>query len=324
MQETLADVLIFRGVNKTYTYRVPDDMTDNHIIGKHVTIPLGYGYSQGLIIAIKINTYEKGTQKNIPEHIIELKTIKSIVKIDDKKPVINKELIDLVLWFSSYYHTTPYKAYQTIISSQKLRDIPEKQDSEHEEKKSSLFILTDEQKHAVHAILSGTGYSRFLLHGITASGKTEVYIQCSQAMLKKDKRVIMLVPEIALTPQFRRVFKERFGSKISVIHSGLTQKERSIEWNRIHQGVAKIIIGPRSAVFSPVENLGLLIIDEEHEPSYKQESHPRYLTHQIAEFRCAYNQALLVYGSATPSIDTYSQSESESDTPPPYFYSKHA
>lgn len=164
--------------------------------------------------------------------------------------------------------------------------------------------LTPLQQRAVEQISENKTY---LLHGVTGSGKTEVYMNLIDRQLQKNKTALMLVPEISLTPQVLANFKARFGDKVALIHSGLSAGERFDEWKRIFFGEAKVVVGARSAIFSPIENLGIIIIDEEHEQSYVSESNPRYDTHDIAEFRRKYNNCSLVLGSATPSIESYSK-----------------
>lgn len=145
----------------------------------------------------------------------------------------------------------------------------------------------------------------YLLHGVTGSGKTEVYLNIIENMLKQNKTAIMLVPEISLTPQMIRVFTARFGDTVAVLHSGLSAGEKFDEWFRLYNGEAKIAIGARSAIFAPLENLGVIIIDEEHDSSYVSDSNPRYNTFDIAKMRAKYNNCSLLLGSATPSVETY-------------------
>lgn len=163
--------------------------------------------------------------------------------------------------------------------------------------------LTQDQRKAVDAILNKDG--EFLLFGVTGSGKTEVYLSCIEKTLKEGRTAIMLVPEISLTPQTMNRFRGRFGDTVALLHSGLSAGERLDEWLRLLRGQAKIAVGARSAIYAPLKNLGIIIIDEEHDGSYYSESNPRYNTSVIAEFRAKYNGAKLVKGSATPSIESY-------------------
>ncbi len=162
--------------------------------------------------------------------------------------------------------------------------------------------LNDCQKNALDNIKENKTY---LLHGVTGSGKTEVYMNLIERVLLEGKNAIMLVPEISLTPQIMSNFKARFGDLVALLHSGLSAGERFDEWKRLFSGEARIAIGARSAIFAPLENLGIIIIDEEHEASYISESNPRYDTHDVAKFRAEFNACSLVLGSATPSIESY-------------------
>lgn len=164
--------------------------------------------------------------------------------------------------------------------------------------------LTEMQQDAMDAIMCD-GQAVKLLHGVTGSGKTEVYLKCIEEMLKKGKTAIMLVPEISLTPQMLRIFRGRFGDTVAMLHSGLSDGEKYDEWYRLYSGEAKIAIGARSAIFSPQKDIGIIIVDEEHDSSYISESNPRYITIDLAEFRAKFHRAKLVLGSATPSIESY-------------------
>ena len=170
--------------------------------------------------------------------------------------------------------------------------------------KENKHILTRYQQNAVDRICSDESKT-YLLFGVTGSGKTEVYMNSIDRCLKSNKTAIMLVPEIGLTPLVMKNFINRFGSVVAILHSGLSDRERFDEWHRILTGEAKIVVGARSAIFAPLKNIGLIVIDEEHDSSYFSESNPRYFTHLIAEFRKKYNNASLVLGSATPSVDSF-------------------
>lgn len=172
---------------------------------------------------------------------------------------------------------------------------------------NSEIVLTDEQQNAynnlIHQYENGGGTS--LLYGVTGSGKTQVYLRLIDEVSKCGRGVIVMVPEIALTPQTLRLFKERYGTKVAVFHSALSNGERYDEWKRVKQGLASIVVGTRSAVFAPFENLGLIIMDEEQEHTYKSEQSPRYHARNIAKYRAAEDGALLVLASATPSFESY-------------------
>ncbi len=166
------------------------------------------------------------------------------------------------------------------------------------------IILNPEQQHAVDTICKYK-YNTFLLHGVTGSGKTEVYINVIKNALKQGKGAIMLVPEISLTPQMSARFKNAFGDTVAILHSSLKPGERFDEWNRLKNGEAKIAIGARSCIFAPIENLGVIVIDEEHDGSYYAESNPRFHTHEVARYLAYLNNCPLILGSATPSIESF-------------------
>lgn len=173
------------------------------------------------------------------------------------------------------------------------------------EKADSLPTLTPEQKAAYEGLCALCAQGKAgaaLLHGVTGSGKTVVYIRLIHRVLEQGKSAIMLVPEIALTPQMLETFSSYFGEQIAVLHSSLSVSERYDEWKRVRNGSARLVIGTRSAIFAPAEHLGLIIIDEEQEESYKSENAPRYHAKDIAKYRCAADNALLLLGSATPDV----------------------
>ena len=163
---------------------------------------------------------------------------------------------------------------------------------------------TDDQNNAINAITAQIP-GKYLLWGVTGSGKTEVYMSVIQKVVNSGKTAIMLVPEISLTPNVLKLFRGRFGDTVAILHSGLSSGERYDEWMRLKRGDAKIAIGARSAVFAPLEDIGVVIIDEEHDSSYQSDSNPRYDTRDVAEYRCLQNGCSLVLGSATPSLESF-------------------
>lgn len=174
----------------------------------------------------------------------------------------------------------------------------------YETQKSALPSLRPAQQAALETILSMQRRVA-LLYGVTGSGKTEVYMRCIAKALQEGKTAIMLVPEISLTPQTLKIFRSRFGDIVAMLHSGLSDGERFDEWRRIITGDAKVVVGARSAIFAPLKNVGVIIIDEEHDSSYVSESNPRYITADIAKWRAEYNGGKVILGSATPSIESF-------------------
>lgn len=200
------------------------------------------------------------------------------------------------------------KKWLTFVESEAYRD----PFATHIFEKTTALSLNDEQQSAVDEILGSMnqGVSKtYLLEGITGSGKTEVYLQVIADVLKQGKTAIMLVPEISLTPQMVQRFKSRFGEQVAVMHSALSQGEKYDEWRKIERGEAQVVVGVRSAIFTPLENLGVVIIDEEHEASYKQEETPRYHARDLAIWRGEYHKCPVVLGSATPSLESRARAQ---------------
>ena len=279
------NVLVFRGTSLTYSYRSNQPIS----VGTHVLVPFGSDYVNGLVIGVE------NQSKRRPYRL------KYINKILNDYPILNQKMVDLILWFQSMYSITPFLAYQTIIGrNRQLLDIDVSSESVST---CSDYALTSAQKDAYDQLLLDS--SEQLLFGVTGSGKTELYIHLARLTINQHKSTIILLPEIALTPQVNDYFVKRFGNIVAVLHSGLTPKQKNIQWSRIIRNSVKIIIGPRSAIFAPVHDLGLIIIDEAHDSSYKQDSNPRYHTHTIAQFRAQQYGAKLIYGTATPDISMF-------------------
>ena len=201
------------------------------------------------------------------------------------------------------------KGLVEIFDNEVYRDPCENKSVTVEKKK---IVLNEEQQEAFESLLSQYSEGKVLtalLHGITGSGKTMVYIRLIDDMLEKGKNIIVMVPEIALTPQTLNLFRSRYGAEVAVFHSALSAGQRMDEWKRVKNGGVRIVVGTRSAVFAPLVNLGLIIIDEEQEHTYKSEQTPRYSAKDVARFRCAYHKALLVFSSATPSVETYARAK---------------
>lgn len=181
-------------------------------------------------------------------------------------------------------------------------------------KTTKALPLTEEQQSVIKPIIEKITdhvHETFLLYGVTGSGKTEIYLQSIEQVLAMNKEAIVLVPEISLTPQMVQRFKERFGKLVAVLHSGLSIGEKYDEWRKIQRKEAKVVVGARSAIFAPFENLGIIIIDEEHETSYKQEENPRYHARDIAIYRGKNHRCPVVLGSATPSLESFARAKKQ-------------
>ncbi|MGV3274287.1 primosomal protein N' [Staphylococcus sp. 11261D007BR] len=226
---------------------------------------------------------------------------------EQHRDVFLKELHDMSFSPSSIKTLEKYQLiekYDAVVE----RDPYEGRVFEADEKQS----LTSEQMQAYQSLSEAVQERRsetFLLHGVTGSGKTEVYLHIIEDVLNQGQNAMMLVPEIALTPQMVLRFKARFGDEVAVLHSALSAGERYDEWQKIRDGRARVSVGARSSIFAPFKHLGIIIIDEEHEATYKQEDYPRYHAKDIAEWRGRYHHCPLVLGSATPSLESYARAE---------------
>jgi len=190
------------------------------------------------------------------------------------------------------------KGYLKIIYEEDYREV----NMGDSDRYNQEYELTDDQKEVYNSIISQTG--TYLLEGVTGSGKTEVYLKLAKHYLSLNKTVIILVPEIVLTSQMAARFKHFFKDELALLHSSLSEGEKYDEYRRIKKGLAKIIIGTRSAIFAPCKDIGVIIIDEEHSESYKQDTTPSYHTTDVASFRAKQNKATIVLGSATPSLES--------------------
>lgn len=226
----------------------------------------------------------------------------AILKVLESKEMIEKK--ELISLSDSNLQSLKSLEEKNIIKVEKKITTREVLDDVSEYK---AHVLNDEQKNVFYTIINSDD-NNFLIHGVTGSGKTEVYLQLVDHYIKKDMEAIILVPEISLTPQTIDRFQGRFGKNIAVLHSKLNVSERADQWRLIKNKKVKIVVGARSAIFAPFENLGIIIIDEEHETSYKSDKNPKYNAIEIAKFRAKYNNAKLILGTATPSIKTMADS----------------
>ena len=283
----------------SFSYRM--DEKGEAAIGKRVMVPFGRRSRDtlGYIIACRDSP---------PDGVSET-DIKQIRRVVDKEPVFDSRDIELARWISAYYLCGLGEALTAMIPSGRRAAAFPSLPGYTEEIAAQPLELSDEQQAALKEITNHypltTNNSLFYLYGITGSGKTEVFLRAAEFMLKAGKSVIYLVPEISLTHQTADVICKRFGPQAATLHSGMSPSARLAEWVRIRNGNAPIVVGPRSAVFAPVKNLGLIIIDEEHDGSYKSGNTPRYHARQTAMRRCSVEGAMLVMGSATPSAEAW-------------------
>ena len=300
----------------TYSYIPPENEKPELIpaIGKRAEIMFGNKKTQGFIIGI----FDK-----LPETCpVGPEKIRPIKRVIDKEPLFGKELIEMAQWISRYYLCTLGEAVFSMIPSGRRETSAGGFGFEEEVGEKKRNKLSSEQLNAVNEILSTSGLLRsarndegsttvsngslfHYLYGPTGSGKTEVFLSLAEKILEMGKGVIYLVPEIGLTGQVVKAVADRFGNTAAVLHSGLTPSQRLGEWNRIMHKEARVIVGARSAVFAPVPDLGLIIIDEEHDGSYKSGNNPRYHARQVAMHRCTKLKIPLLMGSATPSVEAW-------------------
>lgn len=265
-----------------------------------IMLPKALKAKNGQVINKKFDTYYYLNKDIVCYGKLSASQEKIINLCMEKEFVLRKELVDISL---SSLNTLIKK---NILLEKKLEHYRLSYNEKIEAKKE----LTNDQKLVVDEVLANTGYYPYLLFGVTGSGKTEVYMELIEDALNKGKTSIVLVPEISLTPQMVLRFQKRFGDNIAAIHSALSDGEKYDEWRRIVKGEAKIVIGARSAIFAPLNNIGMIIIDEEHSDSYKQDdSNPRYNAKDIALLRGKYHNCPVIMGSATPSLEVFARAK---------------
>ena len=265
-----------------------------------VMLPKALKAKQGSIVNKKYDTFYKLNRDVISNYRITDKQQEIIDLFKTKDKVIRKEICDISI-----------SSLNTLIKRGILvEEVLEHYRVNYNEVGTDRKILTTDQENVVNSISIEGGSNVYLLHGVTGSGKTEVYMELIDKVLSMGKTSIMLVPEISLTPQMVERFQKRFGNKIAAIHSALSDGEKYDEWRRIIRGEAKIVIGARSAIFVPFTNIGIIIIDEEHSDSYKQDDpNPRYSAIDVAIIRSKYHNCPVVMGSATPSLESFARAK---------------
>jgi len=305
-----AEVSLPVPLDQTFTYHIPEGMSV--AFGNKVKVPFGSRQLAGFVVALT------DTKPEAPM------TIKDIGKVTIPKPLFDVSYLALARWVANLYFCSLGEALEAMLPSGAVRSRIRPEDLDDLDSEPDIAIadngtinlkpefalpgkpehLSKAQSAAIQGILDGSE-RWFYLYGRTGSGKTEVFLRSAERVLEAGKAVIYLVPEISLTAQVIDDIQSRFPLKTAVLHSRLTPSQRLGEWQRIESGDARLVVGARSAVFAPVHDLGLIILDEEHESSYKSSSTPRYHARQIAMYRVSQNQAKLVMGSATPSVESW-------------------
>jgi primosomal protein N' (replication factor Y) len=282
-----------RALAREFTYEVEDGVGKGAI----VRVPFGRSRARGVVVDVS----------DTPPEGVETRPVDGV--IGELPPA----LVDLALWLADYYGSTPARALALVAPEMPRRRKKQEPPGARLSLPSEATApeLSDSQRAAVARIVGAIdgGGGHFLLYGATGSGKTEVYLQACAAALERGLGAIVLVPEIALAPQTVGRVRARFGDRVAILHSGLTDAERRDERERIARGDARIVVGARSAVFAPVRGLGLVVVDEEHDQSYKQDSDPRYDARTVAAKRAALEGAVAVYGSATPRPESWAALE---------------
>lgn len=252
---------------------------------------------------VELTDEKKARELLASNKIKSINQIRILESLFEKSPVQAQELLVVTSSSNANLYALVDKGLIRIF---KEEDMTETVDEKAEYVRGPVHDLNVEQQYAVNRICEERkNHKVFLLHGITGSGKTEVFLKCAESYLEKGHSVLYLVPEISLTPQTIRWITGRFNREVAVLHSRLTSKERYEQWDKIRKGEAKIIVAARSGVFAPIDGLKLIIIDEEHDSSYKSDKHPKYSARDIAIARAKLTGATVVLGSATPSIETY-------------------
>ena len=291
--------------DQSFTYCA--DEKSEAACGKRAMVPFGRRDCLGYIIA----------ERDTPPDGVKDEAVKKIRRVVDSEPIFDNNDIEIARWMAGFYLCGTGQALSAMIPSGRRMIVPAVPDNDEEDAPS--LTISEEQAAALDAIIAqDSGLPSplsplpaknlppmFYLYGVTGSGKTEVFLRAAQHMMNAGKSVIYLVPEISLTHQTAEVIGKRFGSQAATLHSGMSPSKRFAEWMRIRRGDAPIVVGPRSAVFAPAPNLGLIIIDEEHDSSYKSGNTPRYHARQIAIRRCSQEGGRLVMGSATPSAEAW-------------------
>lgn len=294
----IAVVAIAIPIRQTYEYLIPEDMP--LLIGSRVKIPFRRKETIGVVLDIKKTT-------DFP-----VEKLKPITELLDASPIFSPLIFKLCQWAADYYQhpigEVFLNALPVLLRQGKPAEIKTRKGTGTKRCLSpdvNALILNDMQRGAIDSVLDSAGqFQCFLLNGVTGSGKTEVYLQVIDALLKQEKQALVLVPEISLTPQTISRFQRRFNDLVVCFHSKMTNRERLNAWLQAKSGEAKIIIGTRSAIFTPCENLGVIIIDEEHDLSFKQHEGFRYSARDLAIVRAQMENIPIVLGSATPSLES--------------------
>ena len=294
--EVIVDIS-HEAIDKSFSYRIPEDMVLH--VGDPVLVPFGRGKKKAYVLSI----HERVC---FPEE-----KIKDIDSVLDKEFSVEEELLSLAVWMSREYGTGLNQCLKTVIPVKKKVKKRGKATELLWKAEEAPLSLTKEQANVLEGIklVFSKGEKAALLFGVTGSGKTEVYLKLMEEIIRKGKEVIFLIPEISLSFQTRSRIEKRFPGLVSVLHSKMSQGERAESMEKCRSGEVKILMGPRSALFAPFSNLGLIIMDEEQDRSYKSEQAPRYETRDVIRKRGELSSCPVLFGSATPSVQLFSEVE---------------
>jgi len=302
-----ADVIIdisHKAVDKTFSYRIPKELEEEVAVGTPVMVPFGQGTRprKGYVIGLSETTPWDEDK------------VKSIARVSIGRLPVESRMIRLASWMKQKYGCTMISALNAVMPvKEKVRKTEQKVDvCQFEPEFLPVDALNPDQKKACETFVTDWEAGErgaYLLHGVTGSGKTEVYLQMAKRVIESGRSVIVLVPEIALTYQTVARFRTVFADRIAILHSGLSRGEKYREFQQVQSGEVDIMIGPRSALFAPFSNLGLIIIDEEHDGAYKSDTTPKYHAREVALERARIEDAAVVMGSATPAVESYRAAE---------------
>ena len=267
---------------------------ENVAIGARVKVSFGRKKVVGIVICHKERS--------------DFDNLKSVDEVLDDGPLLSKNILDFLFWSANYYHHPIGEVLSSAIPKNLRLGKPaeiKKARAFDNQISAANFETTEEQNIAIKTILASKDYfDGYLLHGVTGSGKTEVYLRITEALLKQNKQVLVLVPEIGLTPQMIARFEDRINGKVVAIHSQLNETQKTDAYLMAKNGEATVVLGTRSAIFAPMPNLGLVIVDEEHDGSFKQQSSFRYSARDLSFMRAKLANVPLILGTATPSLET--------------------
>jgi len=302
---TIFRVVVYFPLRHSFDYLPPQDW-NGEILKPGVRVKVPFAQRTTVGILLELNSKPR----------VDITKLKRAIEVLDDEPLLSEKLIKLNIWVSDYYHypfgEVMLNNLPELLRKGKAAELRKTLINTHSSAEVSSVQLNKEQQRAVNSIDVNNGFKVFLLDGVTGSGKTEVYLQVIEKIINRRRQALVLVPEISLTPQTVARFRSRFSTHVvAVLHSGLTARERLNAWLMAKQNLVSIIIGTRSAIFVPLPELGIIILDEEHDLSFEQQSGLRYSARNVAVIRGRLENLPVVLGSATPSLESLYNSQRE-------------